>query len=148
VSDFIYTLDADAICQPFSGAHVFRHGWGRCVCGEKDWPGGTLDLVTRERLGRAEKALAVGMPSNNPLWRPWAMDLADDVRALVEERDAATAKTGRNQETINKLLVRAEELIEALTKIRNMTDEAIDQGRADESGYIVNIFDIAYEVLK
>jgi hypothetical protein len=39
---FAYALDADGACNPSGvGAdwHVFRHGWGACVCGAKDWPG-------------------------------------------------------------------------------------------------------------
>jgi len=47
------------------------------------------DIVTQERLRRAEKALTEELPAVNPLWKPWAMDLADDVNALVAERDEA-----------------------------------------------------------
>lgn len=84
---FPYTMDADAICEPYPPLHVFRHGWGRCVCGQEDWPGEPIgDLVTRERLARATKALSDHLPAGNPLWKPWAMDLADDVIALIEER--------------------------------------------------------------
>lgn len=31
-------MDAESICEPPLNFHVFRHGWGRCVCGEKEWP--------------------------------------------------------------------------------------------------------------
>lgn len=34
-------------------------------------------------LLRAEKALAADLPPTHPLWKPWAMDLADDVNLLA-----------------------------------------------------------------
>ena len=83
-----FSMDADAICDPFRRVHIFRHGWGFCVCGQEEWSDPPVaDLVTRERLGRAEKALTDPLPAGNPLWKPWAMDLADDLRATVFERD-------------------------------------------------------------
>jgi len=33
---FPWTLDANDVCQ--SDNHVFRHGWGTCVCQQKQWP--------------------------------------------------------------------------------------------------------------
>lgn len=85
-----FAMDADAICDPFRRVHIFRHGWGFCVCGQEEWCDPPVaDLVTRERLRRAEKALTDPLPAGNPLWKPWAMDLADDLRATVLERDEA-----------------------------------------------------------
>lgn len=34
-----YQMDASALCAPFGNLHTFRHGWGRCVCGQMAWPG-------------------------------------------------------------------------------------------------------------
>jgi hypothetical protein len=39
--------------------------------------------MTADALRRAEKALADDLPATNPLWKPWAMDLADDVHRLA-----------------------------------------------------------------
>jgi hypothetical protein len=31
-------MHADDLCEmEEEGAHVFRHGWGNCVCGEMSW---------------------------------------------------------------------------------------------------------------
>jgi hypothetical protein len=41
VKKFSWALDPDAVCNPpgvTSDWHVFRHGWGTCVCQQKQWP--------------------------------------------------------------------------------------------------------------
>lgn len=40
---FSWALDAEALCDRFLRFHVFRHGWGLCTCGEKEWPGEDFD---------------------------------------------------------------------------------------------------------
>lgn len=38
---FSWSLAAEGICNPpgvNTDWHVFRHGWGYCVCGAKEWP--------------------------------------------------------------------------------------------------------------
>jgi hypothetical protein len=47
------------------------------------------DPTLAERLRRAEKALGENLPFGHPLWKPWALDLADDVVTLAAQLDVA-----------------------------------------------------------
>ena len=76
------------------------------------------DIVTEERLRRAEKALTDELVATNPLWKPWAMDLADDVNSLVAERDEAQRLLLSSAPELAGVLARAE-------KAESERDEAL-----------------------
>lgn len=88
------------------GEHVVHDTRRPLAAASRDCSAAPLDIWAGERRRRAEKALAETLPAGNPLWKPWAMDLADDVMALLQcLREAGKAWEDFNQQELDRILL-------------------------------------------
>lgn len=79
------------VCESFTFRHDCRHVravdlWAAGLATVKIVPADVSAERIAEWVRNAEKVLAAAEPADHPLWKPWALDLADQVLALAAER--------------------------------------------------------------
>lgn len=90
-----------------------------CVSCGKSLPSARVpapDILDSERQQRASKVLATGQGPGFPLWKPWALDLADDVNMLLDDK-----------RELRELLTAAEDWLAQLERRL----EQVEKGRTD-----------------